>query len=1857
MAKVKARLKKGLSFALIVSMVMSLLAMGGALTLVHPAPASAAGPNLLVNGSFETLGANSRPATWGYLQPTGPGQYGAVRDSDVHHDGAYSLKITADAGVRMSAYQTVAVVAGKTYKLSVWTKTNDATNAKSELEYVFRNAGNALIYTNSRAFYNEFASGQGGEWSLTEVILKAPDGPTSADKASKLTIANAYTGTAGNAGAAWFDDVIVQEWDPAWTAATGVALNKSEADMTVGDELQLTATVAPANASNPNTSWASSNPAVATVDSQGKVTAVGSGTATITVTTEDRGYTSSSCSIQTPAGCRLQPSGFVAQANISVEAVPEQPVVNLLVNGSFESLGANGRPATWGYLQPTGGQYGAARVSDVHHDGDYSLKLTADAGVKMSAYQSAAVVPGRTYKLSQWTRTNEATNANAGLEYAFRNASNAPIYTNGTAFYNVPAGGSNGEWHLTEVIVKATDGPTAADKAAIVVVANSYIGAAGNAGAAWFDGVVLQEWNAVTGVALDTDSVSLAVGGTLQMHATVSPANANNKKVTWSSSNEAVATVSALGKVSAVGNGLALITVRTDDGGYTQHSVVQVGAGTNIAVPDYTEETKIGVPVSGQVAATDTNNGALTYSLLLPAGHGNATVSSNGSWTYKPAGGFSGEDAFRVGVVDAAGHSAVSTVTIQVQSAAAALQAFAGIHARLILDQDQINALKTAIQPGGTHADLWSEFKQTVDSQVLEAVPAYHVNLNDKGADEMGWQGQASDKTVNFAFAYLMAGTVADKTKYKNAAIDYAIASAGYPFWGIGPTTDPASTNAGLAAGNQLFALAAVYDWLYDELSVEQKSTIRNALKAHGKEIYSKATGQPYNGQTAQVWWSTTPGHNYYHVLVTGLAAAALAIYDEEPEAVDWFKYSIDAFAAFDAWAPDDGASYEGLGYWELTMDVDIKFAKLARKIVGWDMLQSEFYENSSEYVAYSMLSADYWTFNSSFLNIADTSDYHLSGPDHLMRVMASEHKDGLAQSMAERIRSKKAYNGGSRWLGILYYDPTVTATPTSELPTMHHFDNLGLVISRSGWTGDESIVAFKSGPSMGHKDMEMKGYFGGGHQHPDANHFLIYANGEYLIRDDGYAHKRTSNHNTLLVDGVGQIGEGNDFFQSQPAKDAKANAYIRHAISNEKFDYMLGDAAKTYPASVGLTKFNRHLIYLKPDVLIVVDDIATSSQKDLELRFFPEQQAVNLISAGEYSISSTKSELRFKDLTPEAAELRADAVPYTNLVSSNDRVAFRVLGNDKTSLQNAVAFSWSKKNTVVPNVTLVRDGDKWTFETDGIAVELDLATGAVTEVEGSGTGADESDAGLASISVGGKAVTGFSADTLTYDVDYMSNKPTPVITYLPRSAAASVEVDYDGAIPGTAELHVTAGDGTERTYTVHIHPSRLLQIYGITTNGTSPPSLEPVNAYDEDPITYWSDSVKPEYIEYPQGYPYVQFDLNEVKTVNEAGILWYNGVGRHLLFDLAVSTDKVHWTNVYTGQSDSVTPGVETYTFDDVQARYIRLIGKGNNRNNVFGAFFSVREVYFYRPTAIEEAPDTVKVSLKDSAGLPLSGAAVSYYDGGWKDFGVTGASGSVSKSLPDKNYTFSISYEGTRSQKAQNTGDNANVVFQTKLVKVQLKDSAGSPLESSGQISYYADGWRTFGATSGGEARKELLPGNYSFNLSYEGAYQNKIHDVGSDPIVVFQTKSVKVRLEDSEGQPLDGGEASYYMNGWHTFGVLNGGEATKELLPVNYTFNVLYEGSNLSKQQDVGTDANVVFQTTDVAVRLEDGEGNPIAGGEASFYAGGWRTFGTTDAGGEARRKLLPGNYTFAMTFGGTIRSLTQDTAVSTAVVFEA
>ena len=126
----------------------------------------------------------------------------------------------------------------------------------------------------------------------------------------------------------------------------------------------------------------------------------------------------------------------------------------------------------------------------------------------------------------------------------------------------------------------------------------------------------------VTGVSLNESSITLDVGGSKTLTATVAPENATNKKVRWTSDNETVATVSEDGVVTAVAGGTAVITATTHDGLFTASCTVTVNAPD--AAPTITTDTlpdgKVGEAYSQTLTATGT--APITWSIDggLPAG-------------------------------------------------------------------------------------------------------------------------------------------------------------------------------------------------------------------------------------------------------------------------------------------------------------------------------------------------------------------------------------------------------------------------------------------------------------------------------------------------------------------------------------------------------------------------------------------------------------------------------------------------------------------------------------------------------------------------------------------------------------------------------------------------------------------------------------------------------------------------------------------------------------------------------------------------------------------------------------------------------------------------------------------------------------------------------------------------------------------------------------------------------------------------------------------------------------------------------------------------------------------------------------
>jgi hypothetical protein len=78
----------------------------------------------------------------------------------------------------------------------------------------------------------------------------------------------------------------------------------------------------------------------------------------------------------------------------------------------------------------------------------------------------------------------------------------------------------------------------------------------------------------------------------------------------------------------------------------------------------------------------------------------------------------------------------------------------------------------------------------------------------------------------------------------------------------------------------------------------------------------------------------------------------------------------------------------------------------------------------------------------------------------------------------------------------------------------------------------------------------------------------------------------------------------------------------------------------------------------------------------------------------------------------------------------------------------------------------------------------------------------------------------------------------------------------------------------------------------------------------------------------------WIRYDLGKRKTVSSVSIAWYSGNLRAYSFDINVSNDGTKWTKVYSGKSTAISLKQESYPFDDVVARYVRITGHGNSSN-----------------------------------------------------------------------------------------------------------------------------------------------------------------------------------------------------------------------------------------------------------------------------------------------------------------------------------
>ncbi len=190
-------------------------------------------------------------------------------------------------------------------------------------------------------------------------------------------------------------NIIINSAPP--VAATGVSVSPATATVQQQQTVQLTATVAPANATNKNVDWTTSNAAVATVSPTGLVTAVGGGTATITATTQSGGFKASS-TVTVPSSTPVISSAGTASGTTGVAFK-----YTITASQSPTGYGATGLPAGLSVNASTGVISGSVATA-----GTYNITVSATNGAGTGTKPVAltiAAVPACTAPVIGFTNT------------------------------------------------------------------------------------------------------------------------------------------------------------------------------------------------------------------------------------------------------------------------------------------------------------------------------------------------------------------------------------------------------------------------------------------------------------------------------------------------------------------------------------------------------------------------------------------------------------------------------------------------------------------------------------------------------------------------------------------------------------------------------------------------------------------------------------------------------------------------------------------------------------------------------------------------------------------------------------------------------------------------------------------------------------------------------------------------------------------------------------------------------------------------------------------------------------------------------------------------------------------------------------------------------------------------------------------------------------------------------------------------------------------------------------------------------------------------------------------------------------
>ncbi|MBU2993051.1 DUF4962 domain-containing protein [Octadecabacter sp. 1_MG-2023] len=386
-------------------------------------------------------------------------------------------------------------------------------------------------------------------------------------------------------------------------------------------------------------------------------------------------------------------------------------------------------------------------------------------------------------------------------------------------------------------------------------------------------------------------------------------------------------------------------------------------------------------------------------------------------------------------------------------------------------------------------------------------------------------------------------------------------------------------------------ALAWGYDWLYDQLSDEERVTVRTALLERTRDIAEHAI------INAKIHLFPYDSHAVRSVSLTIIPACiALLGDDEDDEARDWLNYCIEfLFTVYSPWGDSDGGWAEGSNYWMMGMAYLIDAANQLKAYTGFDLYKRPFLQNTGDFPLYCKAPN---TRRSTFGDDSTQGDLPGIKTGINLRQFGGETGNGAYQwYYEENLRMNPGtemafYNWG--WWDTNFDDLVYTSScaPVEASPPpsgFRHFKGIGWVGVQHALGDDDNHVQFVFKSSQ----------FGSiSHSHGDQNAFCMAAYGEDMAIQSGYYvafnssmhrnwRRQTRSKNAILINGKGQYAD------KDKSKAMRATGKIMAAEQREDHIFIKGDATAAYQSlSPEVTLAEREIYFVRGSYFVIVDKV-----------------------------------------------------------------------------------------------------------------------------------------------------------------------------------------------------------------------------------------------------------------------------------------------------------------------------------------------------------------------------------------------------------------------------------------------------------------------------------------------------------------------------------------------------------------------------------------------------------------------------------------------------------------------------------------